>query len=111
MFVKLERFRLQGADEAVHGQMELGVIPLNGLHESAYLDFCIEFLLDFAGQRLLRSLPRLHLAAGKFPPTLPWTISTLSRKDFSVLDYYRRYYFYRLHDSSSFDCSCTLRGT
>ena len=83
--------------------MEGRVVPLDGLEEVADCDFCIELLTDFADEGRLRGFAGLDLAAGKFPPTLPFAIASLGGEDLAVLDYDCRCDLDCLHQSISFD--------
>ena len=100
VFIQMKRVRKERAQEAVHGQMKIGIVPLDGFQQVAYLDFRIQFLLDFTHKSLLRALPALDLASGKFPPALPLAVSALSGEYLTILDYNSSYDFYCLHYSS-----------
>ena len=76
-----ERAALHGAEEAVHGEVELGVVPFHGMQQFADGDFGIEFLADLAAEGLLGSFARLDLAARKLPPVLPVATSALGGED------------------------------
>ena len=83
--------------------MKIRIVPLDGFQQVAYLDFRIQFFLDFTHKSLLRALLALDLSAGKLPPALPLAISALSGEDLSVFYNDRCYYFYGFHHSSKQD--------
>ena len=50
MLVEVEVVGGEGAEVAVHSEVEGRVVPFNGLEEVADCDFRIELLADFADQ-------------------------------------------------------------
>ena len=97
VFIQMKRVRKERAQEAVHGQMKIRIVPLDGFQQVANLDFRIQFFLDFTHKSLLRALPALDLSAGELPPALPLAITALSGEDLSVPDDYCSCYFYGSH--------------
>ena len=73
-----------GTEKAVHGQVESGVVVLDGAQEIAHTDIDGKFFLQFAGERLLRGFAGFHLAARKFPPVLEVAVTALGRKNLFV---------------------------
>ena len=61
----------------MHRQVKLWVIILHCTKKLIHADLRRQLLANFPHQRLLRSLPSLHLSARKLPPVLPFAISTL----------------------------------
>ena len=49
MFIEMKGLREERAHVAVHGKMELRIVPLNSIKELVYADFRIQLLPDFAG--------------------------------------------------------------
>ena len=66
-----QRAALHGAEEAVHREVELRVVPLDGVQQFPDGDAGLQLLPDLAAQRLLGRLPGFNLAARELPPVLP----------------------------------------
>lgn len=111
MFIEMHRLRNQRTDEAMHLQMEIRIIPLNGLQQFPDLNLRVEFLPNLPNKRLLRAFPWLNLASGKLPPALPLAIPALRGENLSVPDYYRRNNFYRLHIMKPYEQNTITPGT
>ena len=64
--------RGEGAPEAVHREVETGVVPLHRADQAADGDVGVEFLADLAYQSLLRRFSRFHFpSALRETPTSP----------------------------------------
>jgi len=81
VFEEGERAALHGAEEAVHGEMKLGVVPLDGVQQFPDGDAGVQFLPDFAAEGLLGGLAGFDLAAGELPPVLPVAAAPLGGED------------------------------
>ena len=86
MLVEAECAGFQLADEAVHCEMEGGVVPLHCGEEGADGNVGIEFFADFAFQGLLRGFVGLDFTAWEFPPALPFAVSALGGEDLVVAE-------------------------
>ncbi len=80
----------------MHCEVELGVVVIYGRYQFAYFYFGGKFFLYLASQGFLRTFPWLYLSAGKFPPVLPLTISSLRGEYLAVLTDYGGDYLYVL---------------
>ena len=81
VFEEGERAALHGAEEAVHREVELGVVLLDGVQKLPDGDAGVQFLPDFAAEGLLGGLAGFDLAAGKLPPVLPVAGPALGGED------------------------------
>ena len=81
VFEEGERAALHGTEEAVHREVELGVVPLDGVQEFAHSDAGVQFLPDFAAEGLLGRLAGFDLAARELPPVLPVAGPALGGED------------------------------
>lgn len=88
MFEEGERAALHRAEETVHREVKLGVVPLDGVQQFPDGDAGVQFLPDFAAEGLLGRLAGFDLAAGKLPPVLPVAGPALGGEDavLGVLD-------------------------
>ena len=69
------------APETVQRQVEIGVVPFHGTYQFSDSDFRVQFLLDFAVQRLLSRFPGFNLPARELPPVLEFPIYALGGED------------------------------
>ena len=67
--------------EAVHGQVEAGIVVFHGGQELPDLDLRVQLLPDLPDQGLGRSLSRLELPAGELPKILIVPIAPLGGED------------------------------
>ena len=81
VFEEGERAALHRAEEAVHREVKLGVVPLDSVQQFAHGDAGIQFLPDFAAEGLLGGLAGFDLAAGELPPVLPIAGPALGGED------------------------------
>lgn len=65
VLIQMYRLGYKGAYEAMHRQMKIGIVPLNGFNQFADLDFGFQLLPYFTDQSLLRAFPGLDLAFWK----------------------------------------------
>ena len=65
----------------MQGQMELGIIPLDGMEKLVDADLRGQLFADLAQKRLLRRLARLHFPARELPPVLERAIPALGGED------------------------------
>ena len=72
------------AEIAMHRQMEMLIVCLDGGDEVINLDLSVKFFLYLAFQRLFRSLSIFDLSAGEFPFVLELAITALGGEDFPV---------------------------
>lgn len=87
MFQEFQFAAHHAAEIAMHGQMEIRVIAIHGTDKIADFHNNGKFFVKFTRQSLLRSLPRFHFAAGKFPAALKIAIPTLGGKNLvAILD-------------------------
>ena len=56
-----------GAGVALHRKVEVRVVIFNGVNQFADSDLGFQLLADLPSKCILRTLPRLDLAAGKLP--------------------------------------------
>ena len=77
MLEQVQFGRGEGAPEAVHREVETGVVPLHRAYQAADADVGVQLLADFAHQGLLRRLARLHLPSGELPPVLEFSVAAL----------------------------------
>lgn len=75
----------QVAPVAMHRQVKGRIVVLNGHEALPHLDAAVQFLTDFAPQRLLRRLASLNLAARKLPAATQIAIATLRGQDLAVV--------------------------
>ena len=69
------------APETVQRQVEIGVVPFHGTYQFSDSDFRVQFLLDFAVQRLLSRFPGFNFSARELPSVLEFAISALRGKN------------------------------
>ena len=69
------------APEAVHRQVEVGVIVLDSVNKLAHFYFSCKLLTDFSHKRLLRSFTGFDFTAGKFPQSFELTVSSCGCKN------------------------------
>ena len=62
--------------------MERGVVIVHCTEEVSDVYFDSEFFFQLAGERLLWSFARFHLATGKLPAVLEFAITTLGCENF-----------------------------
>ena len=84
MFFEGEAAVGQVAEKAVHGEMEVGVVVIDGGEESVDCDEGVQLLSQFADEGLFAAFAGLHLAAGEFPPPFPFAVAALGGEDFIV---------------------------
>ena len=72
------------AEVAVHREVKMLVIRLNGGDEVINLDLGIKLFLYLTLQGLFRSFTIFNLSSGEFPFILELAITALGRKDFPV---------------------------
>ncbi len=77
MLVEVKRFGGQHTPVAVHCQIKVRIVPLDGTQQIADFDFGVQLFSDFAYQRLLRRFTQLYLPARKLLPAFELAISTL----------------------------------
>ena len=65
------------AEVAAHGEVEVRVVPLNGVEEGADGDIGLQLFADFADEGLLRGFAGFDLPAREFPPVFPLAIAPL----------------------------------
>lgn len=65
----------------MHGEVELGVVPFDGMQQFSNGDAGLQFLPDLAANGLLRRLARFDFAARKLPPVLPIARAPLCGED------------------------------
>ena len=111
VLVEVEGFAGWCAAEAVHCEMEVGIVPLDGVNEVSDGDFGVEFLADFAHERLLRAFPGLHFPAREFPPVFELSVPPLGRKYFISASYHRGHDLDVFHNDSSVIYSYRLLST
>ena len=86
--------------KAVHRQVELRIVIFNCLNKLPDSDCCSQFFPNLSHECFLRGFSGLDLAAGEFPPTLVFTITSRSCEDLSrVVD---RVTDYRCHNTDVF---------
>jgi hypothetical protein len=78
--------------------VESGVVVVHSAEEFTDVYIDSEFFFQFASERLLRSFARFHLAAGKFPTVLEFTIASLSCENFVIVFDNACYYFDVFHN-------------
>ena len=81
MFLQRQTTTLHMTPKTMHRKVELGILPLNGLHQPFHQDSRFQFLPYFTLQRLFRCLSIFYLSAREFPSVLIITISSLSGED------------------------------
>lgn len=106
VLVQVDGFTLQGADVAVHREVELRIVPVDGGEEFVDADFGIQFLADFADKRFLRCLSHFNLSARELPPVLPRPVTPLGGKNLVPLPDYCRYHFNGFHFPYFFSSAC-----
>ena len=77
MLLKCQTAALNPAPVAVHNQMKSRVVPFNSPNKPLNHNARLQLLPNLPLQRLLRRLPRLHLAPGELPEILEITIPAL----------------------------------
>ena len=77
MFIQVRRLLLQHAQEAMHREMELRIIPFDRVQQVPYVNGAGELFGDFPAQGVLPAFAGLHLSAGEFPPVLPGAVAPL----------------------------------
>ena len=85
VLVQTEGVGSQGAEVAVEGEVEFGVVVFHCVQQTLYSDVRGEFFADFAHKGLLRGLPCLYLSAREFPPVLEIAIAALGSEYLTVL--------------------------
>ena len=87
------------AEVAVHREVKMLVIRLNGGDEVINLDLGIKLFLYLTLQGLFRSFTIFNLSSGEFPFVLEFAVAALGRENFSVsaADDCRNN-FYRFHE-------------
>lgn len=93
-----------GAGVALHRKVEVRVVIFNGVNQFADSDLGFQLLADLSSKCILRTLPRLDLAAGKLPTILECTVATLRGEDFPIFEYHGCNYVYCFH----FQCHLKL---
>ena len=87
----LQEFQFAGNDcaqNAMHGQMEGGVIVLHDAENTFRADFGCKLLADFTFDALLRSFAWFKLSAREFPAILVVTITSLSCEYFFPVSFW-----------------------
>ena len=81
MFEEGQRAALDSAEEAVHREVELRIVPFDGMQQFPDGDAGFQLLPNFAADGLLGCLPRFDFAARELPPVLPVAGSPLGGED------------------------------
>ena len=97
MFVKVEGVAGQGAEVAVQGEVEFGIVVFHCVQKFLYYDVRGEFFVDFANKGLLGRFARFYLSAREFPPILEIAIAALCREYLTILSDDSCHYFYPFH--------------
>lgn len=87
-----------GAEVAVEGEVEGGVVVLDGGEEAIDADVGVELLTDFAPESLCRRFAGLDFASRKFPEVFELAIATLGGEVLLLAADDGRYYFDAFHD-------------
>ena len=74
---------LQVAAEAVHGEVEVGIVPFDGLDEVLDGDVRLKLFPQLALEGLLGAFARLYLAAGELPVAFPLALAALGGEEAS----------------------------
>ena len=74
------------AEVAMHGEMEFGVVVVDGCMEAVNYDFGIQFFFDFTHEGFFTAFSLLDFTAWEFPPATPLTIAALGGKDLVVVN-------------------------
>ena len=91
------RFR-QPASEAMHCQVELRIVVIDGPQQLAHFNLRIQLLAYLALECRLFALTGFYLPSRKLPPVLPVAIAPLRGKYPPLgIIYHRRHYFYCSH--------------
>lgn len=85
VFVEVKGVGAEGAEVAVKGDVEGGVVVVEGMEESVHLDFGGEFFAYFANQGLLGALAGLEFAARKFPEVFVFAVAALCGENLIAL--------------------------
>ena len=98
MLIQVQRLPGEFAPEAMHCELETRVVPVHCLEKLADLYGCIQLLVYFALQGLLRAFPGFNLPTGELPPILEFPISALRCKNLVTAPYHRSCHFYVFHN-------------
>ncbi len=85
------------AEVAVHGEVECGVVVLDGAEAAAYVNADAELFRYLAVQRRLGTLARFDFPAWEFPHPLEFAVSALGGENLPVPMYDGRYDFDSFH--------------
>ena len=81
VLVEGEAAVVQAAEKAVHGEVEVGVVVVDGGEELVDCDVGIQLFVYLADKGFLRAFAGLDFAAGELPPAFPRTVAALCGKN------------------------------
>ena len=97
VLVKVEGVAGQGAEVAVQGKVEFGIVVVHSVQKFLYYDVRGEFFADLANKSLLWRFAGFYLSAREFPPILELAIAALGREYLTILADDSCHYFYPFH--------------
>ena len=71
----------QVTEKAVHGEVEVRVVVVDGGEETVDCNVGVQFFLYFADEGFFAAFTGLDFATREFPPAFPWAIAALGGQD------------------------------
>ena len=68
-------------EEAFHGEVEIGVVVIDGTKEMVHCDIRRQFFFDFPPESIFRHFAFFYLATGEFPAAFKFSVTPTGGED------------------------------